>query len=153
MCSSDLFTTIIDADTDVAITASGDATKEQVYEKVQWFLRETTDVDASGGIGVAPTVIGNTTDLLLAFVGDTLVTSTGVYIDSFNTNDQNSIEFFDYSGTQRLFPFVATLTLNFNDNLQNDSSAEYWVFFTTTTGGNNYGTANAILVKIGRAHV
>jgi len=140
------FSIIIDADTDVGTTASGDATKEQVYEKVQWFLRLNTDVDASGGIGTAPTVIGETADLLLSFVGDTLVTATGVYIDSFNTNDQNAIEFFDYSGTQRLFPFVATLTINFNDNLQNDSSAKYWVFFTTTTGGNNYGTADALIV-------
>jgi hypothetical protein len=140
------FSLLIDADTDVTGATSGDALRAQVYEKVQWFLRESTDIDVSGGIGVDPTVIGKTADLLLQFVGDTLITSTGVYIDSFNTNDQNDIEFFDYAGVQRLYPFVSTLTLSFNDNLKNDTAAKYWVFFTTTTGGSNYGTATALIV-------
>lgn len=141
------FNFIVDADTDVASTSSGDALRAQVYEKVQWFLRQNSDIDASGGIGSAPTVIGKTADALLRFVGDTMITSTGVYVDSFNTLDKNDIEFFDYSGTQRLFPYVATLTLNFNDNLKNDTSAKYWVFFTTTPGGNNFGEIDALVVN------
>lgn len=140
------FQYVVDADTDVGSTASGDALRAQVYEKVQWFLRQNTDIDASGGVGTAPTVIGKTADSLLRFVGDTMITSTGVYVDSFNTLDKNDIEFFDYSANQRLFPYVATLTLNFNDNLKNDASAKYWVFFTTTTGGNNFGEIDALVV-------
>lgn len=135
------FDIIIDGDTDTAVFNAGDAVASQIYERVQYEQRLLTDIDDSSG-----SIIGNTADTLLRFVGDTLITAQGVYIDSFNVNDQNSIEFFDSLNNQRLFPFVATLTLNFNDNLQNDGVAIYRVFFTTLPGGNNYATANATLV-------
>lgn len=140
------FNTIVDADTDVGITVSGDALRAQVYEKVQWYLRQNSDIDASGGVGTAPTVIGKTAELLLYFVGDTMITKQGVYVDSFNTLDKNDIEFYDYNNGRRVFPFVATLTLAFNDNLKNDTAAKYWVFFTTTPNSSNFGTVNALLV-------
>lgn len=138
------FTVIIDADTDVAATASGDAVRAQVYEKVQYLLRQNTDIDADA----SASIIGKTADLLLRFVGDTLVTSNGVYIDSYNSNDINDIEFYDSLGNKRTFPYVATITLNFGDNLKNDTSAKYWLFFSTLPGaGNDFGEAGAILVK------
>ena len=44
------------------------------------------------------------------------------------------------------------MTLNFGDNLKNDSVAKFWVFFTNDDAGLNqgydYGTVNAILVNI-----
>lgn len=134
------FTVIIDADTDVGASASGDAVRAQVYEKIQYSLRQNADIDASGG-----SVTGKTADLLLKFVGDTLVTSPGVYIDSFNSNDTNDIEFYDSTNVKATFPYVASITINFGDNLKNDTSAKYWLFFTTNPGG-NFGTSNAILV-------
>lgn len=137
------FTVIIDADTDVAATASGDAVRAQVYEKIQYSLRQAADIDNSGG-----TITGKTADLLLRFVGDTLVTYNGVYIDSYNSNDINDIEFYDAIGTKATFPYVATITLNFGDNLKNDASAKYWLFFTTLPGaGNDFGESGAILVQ------
>jgi hypothetical protein len=138
------FTVIIDADTDVAASVSGDASRTQVYEKVQYLLRQNSDIDADASASVT----GKTADLLLRFVGDTLITSNGVYIDSFNTNDINDIEFYDATGVKRTFPYVATITINFGDNLKNDASAKYWLFFSTLPGANNdFGESGAVLVK------
>ncbi len=138
------FTIIIDADTDVAASASGDAVRAQVYEKIQYLLRQNTDIDNDA----SASVIGKTADLLLRFVGDTLVTANGVYIDSYNSNDINDIEFYDSLANKRTFPYVATITLNFGDNLKNDASAKYWLFYTTLTGANNdFGEISAQLVK------
>ena len=137
------FTVLIDADTDVAATASGDAVRAQVYEKIQYLLRQASDIDDSSG-----TVTGKTADLLLRFVGDTLVTYNGVYIDSYNSNDINDIEFYDALGNKATFPYVATITLSFGDNLKNDASAKYWLFFTTLPGaGNDFGESGAVLVQ------
>jgi hypothetical protein len=131
------FKTIIDANVD---DTDANPTAEQIYEKVQWSLRQNADIDAGSG-----TVTGQTAGDLLRFVGDTLVTSTGVFIDDFNTNDTNRITMTDVGGVARTFPFVATLTINFGANLVADADAVYRVFFDDTPSG-NYGTASAILV-------
>jgi hypothetical protein len=108
-----------------------------------------------------PDVTGRTADLLLQFVGDTLftreafnpATSTvdGVYITNFQASDINRLVFTDDTGTERVFPFTATLTLNFSATLQNDADAKYWVFFTNDDAGDNTGrdfnTSTAILVN------
>lgn len=138
------FTIIIDGDTTAAAGASGAALRAQVYEKVQYLLRQGTDIDADASANVT----GKTADLLLKFVGDTLVTYNGVYIDSFNSNDTNDIEFYDSTGTKRTFPYVAAITINFGDNLKNDASAKYWLFFSTLPGaGNDFGESGAVIVQ------
>jgi hypothetical protein len=141
------YTTIIDADTTVGTSVSGAASAEEIYEKVQYSLRQNSDIDASAG----GTVTGKTGDALLRFVGDTLVTSKGVYIDSFKSTDTNRIELYDYTDTKRTFPYVAALILNFGDNLKNDASAIYRVFFTNDDSGDNtgrdFGTSTAMLVQ------
>lgn len=118
-----------------------DATTAEIYEKVQYELRQTGDIDYG-----PDTVRGDTASSLLSFVGDTLVTATGVFIDSFRSADTNSIEFYDTIGLQRLFPYVAAGAIAFNDNLQSDGDATYWMFFTSANG-NDYGTTNAIIVN------
>lgn len=136
------FNIIIDGDTTTSGVDDGAASIQEIYEFVQWSLRQAnTDIDDGTGL-----VYGSTADSLLSFVGPTLVTAQGVYIDSFNSNDTNSIEFYDYSNTLRQFPFVATLTINFGTNLQDDQYAKYWVFYTTTPNANNFGTDNAMVV-------
>ena len=127
------------------IIEGNSGTKEQIYEFTQWSLRQSVDIDAGAG-----TVTGNTADELLEFVGDTLKTkrqtdNSGVYIDNFSAVDTNSITFVDDTGVERTFPFVASLTLQFNENLQNDTSAKFWVFFTDISG-QDYGDTDAILV-------
>ncbi len=111
-------------------------TAEEIYEAVQSALRKGTDIDNGAG-----SVIGETTDELLTFVGDTLVTSTGVYIDNFQAADTNRIEFYDNTGTKRTFPFVAAGNLLFNANLVADADAIYRMFYS-----DNFGTSSAVLV-------
>lgn len=124
-------------------------TKEQIYEFVQFMLRQDQDIDSSAG-----TVNGKTADELLEFVGNTLKTKnstnpngggTGVYISNFQAADTNDLAFRDNTETERTYPFVSAVTLNFNANLQNDSTAKYFVYFTDANG-NQYGTSSAILV-------
>jgi hypothetical protein len=114
------------------------ATAEQIYEKVQYFLRQNSNINSATG-----SITGKTADLLLNFVGDTLRCGgfiptnpqsggTGVIIEGFAASDTNRIQFIDNSETQRTYPFVASLALNFGDNLIADGSAKYWVYFTRT---------------------
>lgn len=138
-----------DRDFGIIIDGNG-AVAEDVYTFVQWALRQDTDIDA----GTA-TIIGRLSDEMLQFIGDTLRTlpaangaggGTGVYIDDFNVNDTNRLEFTDDTLTIRTFPFVAAGSLLPNANLQNDADAIYRMFFTSVPDG-DYGTANAILVN------
>lgn len=124
---------------------------QKIYEFIQYALRQNVDIDAGAG-----TVIGKTADPLARYVGDTFYTiaatnpaggGTGVWIEDFDTNDVNSIVLVDNTGTERTFPYTASLTINFNDNLDNDTAAEYWVYFSTLPGaGNDFGESGAILV-------
>jgi hypothetical protein len=125
---------------DKIIEGDGKATTI-IYEKIQYLLRQPTDIDEGGG-----SVRGDIADELLSFVGDTLVTATGVYIDTFREADRNSIDFYDVTGTLRRYAYVATGNLLFNDNLVADGNAQYWMFFTSI-GASAYGTSNAILVQ------
>lgn len=120
----------------VVVDGNG-GTKEQIYEYVQFSLRQATDIDAGAG-----DVKGKTANALLKFVGDTLVTSNGVFIEDFATADINAIEFYDVGGVKRIYPFVAAGTINFNENLVNDTDAIYRMYFTA-----GFGTAAAILVE------
>jgi hypothetical protein len=126
------------ADFGIVIDAQG-YTAEQVYEFIQYSLRQAADIDSGAG-----TVAGNIADELLEFVGDSLQTlsatnplggGTGVYITNFDSNDTNRISFADNEfGTtlRRAFPFVAAGSINFNPNLVNDSMGMFWMFFEYT---------------------
>jgi hypothetical protein len=116
---------------------------------VQSALRKSTDIDDD-----ASTLVGQLAPELLEFVGDTLKTKFatnpeagggGVYIDNFQSTDQNRLTFQDNTNTERTFPFVSSGVLTFNANLQNDSTSIYRMFFTTNPAG-NFGTSNAVLV-------
>ena len=111
-------------------------TAEQIYEFVQYSLRQASDID--DGVG---TEFGALADSLMAFVGDTLKTQD-VFIDSFQPNDTNRLTFTDTGGTERTFPFVAAGTLSFNSNLVSDANAIYRVFFSS-----GFGTGSALIVN------
>lgn len=118
------------------------ASIQEIYEKVQYQLRQTSDIDFGG-----TTVIGRTADELLTFVGDALTVGSvgspptnpngggsGVIIEGFDSNDTNSLTFVDNAGTPRNYPFVAAGTISFNANLVNDTGpAAYYMYFTYTT--------------------
>ena len=111
-------------------------TAEQIYEFVQYNLRLASDIDE--GLGSQD---GSLADSLMSFAGEALSTTTGVYIDDFQTNDTNRLSFTDTGGTVRTFPFVAAGTISFNANLVSDSDAIYRMFFTS-----GFGTGSALLV-------
>jgi hypothetical protein len=122
------------------------ATIQEIYEFTQRQLRRDVDIDATDQV-----VVGRTADELLTFVGDALRCGqdlpnnpngggSGVIIEGFDTNDTNSLSFFDNTGTSRTFPFVAAGTINFNANLVNDTGpAEYFMFFEYTERFTNTG--------------
>jgi hypothetical protein len=126
--------------------------KFQIYEFVQWALRQATDQDSGPG-----SLTGNLMPELAKFVGPVLETQTatnyqgggtGVYIDNFSLVDTNTLLFRDNTQTTRKFPFVAAGKLLFNPNLVNDPDAVYRVFFTDgVTGGLEFGTDTAIAVN------
>lgn len=99
-------------------------TIEEIYEAIQSKLRKNIDIDA--GVG---TVIGNTTDVLLGFVGEILRTQQGVFIDNLQDTDKNSVEFTDTSGVPRKYPYIAAGTIVVDDDLVNDTSAKYMMLY------------------------
>ncbi len=130
------------------IIDGNNAAAEEIYEFVQWSLRQSGDIDAGTG-----TQVGLLAEDLMLFVGDTLRTlrqsdGDGVFIDNFNTNDTNRLEFQDdnYAGAARTFPFRSAGNITFNTNIVNDTDARYWMFFKDA-GGNLIDTANAIIVQ------
>jgi len=140
----------------IVIDADG-KTAEQVYEKIQYLLRQNANINEN--YVATKTVTGSIADELLEFVGDdlyTLYNSTwakpsmggggGVYINNYAAADTNRLYFRDDTNTVRSELYVAAGRMTFNNNLLNDSDAYYWMFFTSTPSG-DYGTANAIIVN------
>lgn len=126
-------------------------TAEQIYEFVQYSLRQTTDIDDGAG-----EERGDISEEMLLFVGDTLKTRRtsdgGIYIDNFRSTDTNRLVFVDDLGAEISYPYVASGTISFNDNIRNDTSAKYWMFFTNDDAadvptGKDFGTAAAVIVK------
>lgn len=126
------------------IIAGNGATLEQIYTKVQFLLRQATDINAAGTAGVK---VGKIQSDLLRFVGDTLVTSQSVYIDNIQSADSNRIEFFDDSNTLRTNPFSSAGTITFNAPLVGAGSSYRLMFSAPPGAGNDYGEAGAITVN------
>lgn len=125
----------------VIINGNG-ATLEQIYTKVQYLLRQDSDIDSGAG-----TVNGKTAAALLAFVGDTLETTTGVFVDNIQNADSNRIVFKDQTGVNRTNPYEAAWVITFNAPLVGAGSS-YRLMFTSPPGaGNDYGESGAITVN------
>lgn len=121
------------------------ATAEEIYEKVQYLLRQASDIDLTDQV-----VTGKTADALLTFVGDTLKAGvslptnpngggSGVIIEGFDSNDTNRLVFVDNLGTERTYPFVSAGTISFNTNLETDGDGYYWMFYQYTERFTNTG--------------
>lgn len=123
------------------------ATLEQIYTKIQYLLRQNSDIDAGAG-----TVTGKTENSLCYFVGDTLYTTQGVFIENIQANDVNRVVFLDQNGVQRTYPYVAAGTINFNSFLTQGGAGYYRMYFTTLPGAtNDYGESGAVTVNDGSA--
>jgi len=125
----------------VIINGNG-ATLEQIYTKVQYLLRQNADIDSGPG-----TVIGQTAAKLLSFLGDTLYTTTGVFVDSIQNADSNRIVFLDYTGVSRTNTYTAAGSISFNSLLIGTGSSFRMMFTTGPGTGDDYGEAGALTVK------
>jgi len=139
------FGVVIDANADGNGT---NPTLSDIYQFVQYQLRQTNDIATAPGDETG--VVGVLGDELVQFVGATLKTlrqsdNDGVYIEDFNLDAINNVAFVDNGGTERTYPFKATVTLSFNDNLINDPNSKYFLFYNSVPTG-DFGTGNAVLV-------
>jgi hypothetical protein len=124
------------------IQANG-GTLEQVYTKVQYLLRQNSDIDAGAG-----SVTGKTEGQLCYFVGDTLYTTQGVFIEGVLPADLNRVVFLDQNSVQRTYPYAAAGTLNFNSFLTSGGTGYFRMYFTTLPGASNdYGESGAVTVN------
>lgn len=124
------------------IQANG-GTLEQVYTKVQYLLRQNSDIDAGAG-----SVTGKTEGQLCYFVGDTLYTTQGVFIEGVLPADLNRVVFLDQNSVQRTYPYAAAGTLNFNSFLTAGGTGYFRMYFTTLPGASNdYGESGAVTVN------
>lgn len=119
-------------------------TLEQIYAKVQYLLRQGTDINVGGTAGAK---IGKIQSELLSFVGDTLVTAQSVYIDDVLAADSNRVEFYDDSNTKRTNPYTAAGTLSFNTPLVGAGSSYRLMFKDPPGAGNDFGESAAITVN------
>jgi hypothetical protein len=121
------------------------AALSDIYQFIQHQMRQTDDIDWGAGVSR-----GDVTDLLLAFAAPT-GTTANLFIDDIGADDTNNITYIDATGESRLEPFVSSLTITHNTNLQSDASAKVWVFFTNDDAGDNtgrdFGTSTAIIVQ------
>lgn len=127
--------------------ASGVATTKEIYEKIQWYLRQGVDINSNTG---APVVIGNTTKLLLNFVGSTLEGERGVFITGLNDQFLNSVKYLPADAATDAdtvtYPFFATGVINFGSNAEN-GDFKFWMFYKDLDGVNDFGTDTAVIVQ------
>jgi len=133
------------------VDSNNNTTVENVYEFAQWALRR--DGLLNEGATGDSVRNGAIAELLVEFVGDTLVTKPGVFIDSLASIDQNQVQFNEVSntdyagGTSLAYPRVVTVNINFNSNLATDGDAVFYVYYNATPNGETFGENDALQVK------
>ena len=125
------------------IVEGNNGTAQEVFEFIQYQLRQTTDIDND-----ADTNIGRTLDGLAEFVGDTAhfgVTGgglnfpvnpdgggSGVYVDNLNATSKNDVVVYDNLNAAKTFPETIAVTLDFNQVAIDDTTTEYDLFYDRT---------------------
>lgn len=124
------------------IIQGNNATAEPIYTKLQYLLRQSTDINTGGTAGA---VTGKTADSLAWFVGEKLYVRG--FIDGLNANDINRVVFIDDNGVERTFPFTAAGTFVFDPSFVGGVFRAY--FASGAAAGGNFGEASALTVKDG----
>ena len=137
--------------THIIRSGSGDSanlTPSEVYNFVQYQLRQDADIDVGAG-----NRNGQLTEELVRFVGSTLETfainsgTEGVLIDNFNQNEISNLAFRDNTNSLKIFPTISAGNISFNNRVSDDPSARFWMFYTTANSGANvYPGATALIV-------
>jgi hypothetical protein len=127
----------------VLITANG-KTHDQIYSWVQRQLRKTSDIDADG----TGNRTGKVTPALVFMDGTTLKTRYqsgvgGIHIVNPSSTSFNNISEADDTQAYRTYPYIAAITLEFDQYLVSDgANAKFWLFDAAT-----YGTAGATVLQ------
>ena len=130
------------------------ATLQQIYTKIQYQLRQNSNIN---GLASAGSVTGKTAAQTLNFVGSALKAGfyaptnpngggTGVTIMGYASSDVNSFTSYDNTAATRDYPYASAGALNCNANLTSAGTGYYRMYFTTNPAG-NYGTATAVTVN------
>lgn len=117
-------------------------TATEIYEAIQYLLRQSTDIDSQG------TNIGRTLDGLVRFNGSVLEFGSvdgglsfpnnpagggsGVYCDNVAAADANNVKFWDNTGTLRSNKETIAVTLDANEILINDVVGKMDLWFDRT---------------------
>lgn len=144
------FHTIVDAENLASApsspyTLSGGNNRYAAYEYAAYQLRQTTEIDT------ATSQNGNIAPLLFEFVGSTLHTAEGVFMDDLKNTDTNDVSFHDWLDTVATYPLFVTVEITFNSNLYEDSSAKFYAYYSDPGGvpssGDEFGTPGALQVQ------
>tara|TARA_R110002074_G_scaffold402324_1_gene607069 strand:+ start:138302 stop:139654 length:1353 start_codon:yes stop_codon:yes gene_type:complete len=117
------------------------ATTQEIYEKVQWSLRYTGNIN----VGTGAPETGRVANVLANFVGSTLVGEDGVYFSGLNSNYLNSVDFYDFTGIVRRYPFVSAGNINFGA-FAGSGDFRWWAFYDSVPSG-DYGTTTGVIVQ------
>jgi len=126
-------------------TNSFKARLKEIHSWAQYKLRQSSDInDDVNGDGYG-TVLGNIALPFTYFVGSTLHTQPGVFIDNFDNNDKNDMVFWDITvdgggldsegkpldSSNQVYPFTAAGNLNFSQNFvdEPDGETRYTMYF------------------------
>lgn len=129
---------------------TANATLEQIYTWIQYKLRQDSNINEAI-TNSAGTINGKTQSSLMSFTGDTLYCAQSVFIDGVLPADLNRIYFYDQNNVERIYPYAAAGTMNFNSFLTSGGTGYYRMYFLNDDAGDNtgrdYGTATAITVN------
>jgi hypothetical protein len=130
-------------------TNSFSARLQEIHSWTQYKLRQATDINDDVNGDTYGTVYGNVALPFTYFVGSTLHTQPGVFIDNFDNNDKNDMVFWDVTvdgggldsedkpvlSTNRVYPYTAAGNLNFSQNFvdQPDGETRYTMYFQYIT--------------------
>jgi hypothetical protein len=142
----DVNANLVDEDYSIVIRdESTVATNQEIYEKIQYLLRQNSDINSLGDAGIK---IGRLEAALLAFIGDTLKTGVswatagddGVVIDGLASANKATIEVVADDGISYFYPKIASGIIQFGANAVSGDT-KYVMFFTS-----NYGTVSSEIV-------
>jgi len=149
------------------IVTGNNATAAQIYDYMQYEVRQVTDINANDSptVGQRSGLVMNGTnaELLGFFVGSNLHTMGGVYVEGVNTNSVNDVTYQDITvdggglnavthipltSTDRISPFTAAGTLEFSANLVSETNADTrYVMYFDNAGGSLFDSSAAIIVQ------
>jgi len=129
------------------IVEGNNATLQQIYTKVQYLLRQGTDIN-SAATNSAGSKIGKIQNDLMYFVGPDLYCRQGVFIQNLDPAFINNVYFIDDNGVARQYNYAAAGKLQFNSFLTSGGTGYYRMYITdSVTGSDDYGTAGAITLN------